>query len=269
MGKYNLQELTAVVTGASSGIGREIAKKLIERYGCRVIGVGRSEERFTAFSGQFGEKSEKFSYRLFDVGERGNWEEFVRYLGREKIMPDLVVNCAGVLPKFSYYEANAEEVLKTNFLSAVYSYETLGPLLRSNARAKIVNVGSSSALCPFAGVAAYCASKAALFRFTECIALEKGIDFAAILPGFTSTDVFRSQHFDEKSRSLFGRFSMSADRMSDKIIKAIAQGKRRKIIGIDAHLMNFGYKFFPQFTPRLVTRILKSLKSEGFGSITR
>ena len=57
--------------------------------------------------------------------------------------------------------------------------------------------------------------------------------------------------------------------MSDKIIKTIGKGTRRKIIGLDAHLMNFGYKFFPHLTPVLITKILKSVKSDAFQNITR
>ncbi len=270
MNKYDLKNLTAVVTGASSGIGSAVAEKLLQRYGCRIIGVGRSEEKFRVFADELGERRADFSYRLFDVGEKEQWTDFAAFLRTEGIRPDLLVNCAGILPAFSAYEkgADAERVLKTNFLSAVYALETLGPLLKESAHPKIVNVASSSALCPFAGVAAYCASKAALTRFTECVSLEKGVPAAVILPGFTQTDVFRFQNFDEESKNFFDKFSMSVDRMSDKIIKAIGRGKNRAIIGADARLMDLGYKLFPRLTPRLITRILRSVKSEAFRSIT-
>ena len=271
MSKYKLNGLTAVVTGASSGIGRAVAEKLIVRYGCTVVGIGRDENKFRDFSEKLGENVSRFSYRLFDVGNREGWTELCTFLTTSGIRPDLLVNCAGILPSFSFYGENsdAELAVKTNFLSAVYSFETLGPLLKESVRPKIVNVGSSSSLCPFAGVAAYCASKAAIERFTECIALEKGIPAAIVMPGFTDTDVFRFQNFDAKSKTFFQKFSMTVDRMSDRLIKTIGKGTRRKIIGLDAHLMNFGYKFFPRLTPVLITKILKSVKSDAFQNITR
>ena len=137
MSKYKLNGLTAVVTGASSGIGRAVAEKLIARYGCTVVGVGRDENKFRDFSEKLGENVSRFSYRLFDVGNREEWKEFCTFLTKSGIRPDLLVNCAGILPSFSFYGENsdAELAVKTNFLSVVYSFETLGPLLkrRSNA----------------------------------------------------------------------------------------------------------------------------------------
>ena len=67
MSKYKLNGLTAVVTGASSGIGRAVAEKLIVRYGCTVVGIGRDENKFRDFSEKLGENVSRFSDRLFDV----------------------------------------------------------------------------------------------------------------------------------------------------------------------------------------------------------
>lgn len=263
MGRYELRGATVVVTGASSGIGRAIAGKLLREYDCRVIGVGRNEEKFRGFSGTLGKAAERFSWQLFDVGERAEWETFARTLSENQIVPDLVINCAGVLPAFSAYEkGGAESTLKTNFFSVVYALETLTPLLRQSRRPKMINIGSSSSLCPFAGVAA-------LQRFSECVSMENGIPVSVFMPGFTDTDVFRSQTFDEGTKGFFRKFSMSADRMAEKIVKAIKKGSRWKIFGADARLMDWGYRLFPRLTPRLITKILRRAKPEVFGGISR
>ena len=89
------------------------------------------------------------------------------------------------------------------------------------------------------------------------------------MPGFTDTDVFRSQTFDEGTKGFFRKFSMSADRMAEKIVKAIKKGSRRKIFGADARLMDWGYRLFPRLTPRLITKILRRAKPEVFGGISR
>ena len=62
-----LKDQTIVITGASSGIGRELSKLFIEKTGAHVIGIGRSEEKMKNFVAELGEKSELFSYELFDV----------------------------------------------------------------------------------------------------------------------------------------------------------------------------------------------------------
>ena len=135
MSKYKLNGLTAVVTGASSGIGRAVAEKLIARYGCTVVGVGRDENKFRDFSEKLGENVSRFSYRLFDVGNREEWKEFCTFLTKSGIRPDLLVNCAGILPSFSFYGENsdAELAVKTNFLSVVYS---LGAALKRERKAQ-------------------------------------------------------------------------------------------------------------------------------------
>lgn len=272
MARVALNGITAVITGASSGIGREIARILLVRYGYRVIGVGRSEEKFCAFAQSLGDAADRLCWRLFDTGERAGWEKLAGELTEKGIFPDLVINCAGVLPPFAAYAAdgsaqNALRTMQINFFSAVWSVETMSPLLKKSRSPFIVNVGSSSSLCPFAGVAAYCASKAALQRFVECVSLEKGIPVSVVLPGFTDTDVFRSQNFDEKTRGLFRKFGMKPERMAEKIVRAVGRGKRRKIIGADARLMDWGYRLFPRLFPRLITKILCAAKPEAFSGI--
>lgn len=270
MGRYDLNGAFVVLTGASSGIGRKLTEKLVRQYGCKVVGIGRSEEKLRSLAVSLGAAGKNFIPRSFDVGDRAAWSELAGFLNQSSAIPDLLINCAGILPPFSAYgkDSDAEAVLRTNFLSVVYAFEALSPLLKGSERPKIVNVGSSSALCPFAGVAAYCASKAAVWRFSECIASERGIPTAVILPGFTDTEVFRSQDFDERSKALFKKIGMNADRMADKMIKAIRRKKQRKIIGFDAHLMNFGYKFFPNLTPLIITKFLKRARPEAFAKIT-
>ena len=163
--KYDLNKRTVVLTGASGGFGREIAKRLILSHGCRVVGIGRNEDKMAALKEELKDKKELFSYKLFDVSDRAAWTDFAENLDCE---PSVLINCAGILPEFKSFEKQSEEsvfrVTEVNYLSAVTAIRHMMPKLKQSRDPMIVNISSSSALCPVAGAAAYSASKAALLR---------------------------------------------------------------------------------------------------------
>lgn len=68
MAKYPLKKLRAVVSGASSGIGRELVKRLVDEYGCEVYGAGRNEERLEELKNSL-KNGKNFRYALFDVSD--------------------------------------------------------------------------------------------------------------------------------------------------------------------------------------------------------
>ena len=72
-----LRGKTAIVTGASGGMGAGIAATLIKKHGCRVVGVARNEAKMLKFIEELGPVyAEQFSYKLFDVSDKDSWEEF-------------------------------------------------------------------------------------------------------------------------------------------------------------------------------------------------
>ena len=269
MNKYFNEHTTILVTGASSGIGKEITKLLILSYGSKVVGVGRNKEKLQALKSEFGDK---FIPYLADVSVKQSFQDIKSFLDTNGIAISGIINSAGVLPKFSKFRSNvfddAEKVLSTNFLSIVNSAGTFMPSLEKEKHPIIINVLSSSALCPFSGVSMYSASKSAGVRFSECLSFEnKKIKVVTVMPGFTKTNVMRSQNASEKELSIIGKISAPADKVAKKIIRRASKGKTRVIIGFDAHLMNFLYKFFPRTAPRLIGWFLRKTKMKLFEEI--
>ena len=91
---------TVIITGASSGIGKMLAERLMKEHNCKVIGVARSEKKMVAFVEELGDYAKLFSYKLFDVSSYDNWQEFHNWLVENNIAPDVLINNAGVLPRF-------------------------------------------------------------------------------------------------------------------------------------------------------------------------
>ncbi len=271
MKKFDFTNKTVIITGASSGIGKCLAQILINDYNATVLAVARSEQKLIAVKNSFNEKSNNYLVYPFNVSQNENWLNFKSTLENNGITPNALINCAGVLPTFNRFEnvtvENFKEVINVNFLSAVYSCNAFLPILKEG-NGVIINVSSSSALCPFAGVSSYSASKAALERFSECLAVENtGVSVTTVMPGFTKTDVMRSQSSTEKESGVIGRLSANPYKVAKKILKSASRRKRRLITGFDAHFMNFLFKVFPNFAPKFITWFLKKSNFSTFENI--
>ena len=104
---------TVVVTGASGGMGAGIAATLIKKHGCTVIGVARSEPKMLKFIEELGPTyAQQFSYKLFDVSVKENWENFYNELVEEGVQVDVLVNNAGILPKFKRFDRYSDEEIE-------------------------------------------------------------------------------------------------------------------------------------------------------------
>ena len=264
MKNNRLNNKTVIITGASSGIGRGIAIKLIKEYNCTVLGIARSKEKMERLSAELGTKTEKFSYCLFDVSSKENWKNYRLYLEEKGIKPDILINNAGILPEFKKAEnifvEEIEDTMNINFYGAVYSVKELLPLILKSSTPAVVNIDSSAALMPLAGTAAYSASKAALKAFTEAIREElRGRCYVGLIcPGFTKTDIFRSQNLTEKREEKIIRIiSTSCDYAVNRIVKSIAKKRELTVIGTDAQFMKHIARIMPVKGERMISTILK------------
>ena len=259
-----LNNKTIIITGASSGIGRGIAVKLIKEYNCRVLGIARSEEKMKSLANELGSYAEKFSYLLFDVSERNNWKGCAEYIKQNGIKPDVLINNAGILPEFKNAEyCSLDEIEKTiniNFYGAVYSMKELLTVILESPAPAVINIDSSAALMPIAGTSVYSASKAALKAYTEAVREElRGRCYVGVIcPGFTKTDIFRSQNLtEEREKKIINAVSTSSDYAVKRIVKSIAKRRELTVIGADAQFMNLLGKLMPVKGGRLISAILK------------
>ena len=268
MKKFDYFNKTAVITGASSGIGAEITKILVDKYGVKVIGVARNLERLNAFK-QTLKNSELFTPFNFDVGSLDGFIKLDEFLKQNGIVPQILINCAGILPKFESFNENTDylSVVNTNFLSLVYSAKTFLPYLKQ-VNGLMINVSSSSALCPFAGISTYTATKSAAQRFSESLRCEnKDCRIVTVMPGFTKTDILNKQQIPSKEGKIIDFISADASKVASVILKKASKNKGRIVIGKDAHFMSFLYRFFPSLAPKIITKFLKSSKFETFKDI--
>ena len=185
---------TILVTGASSGIGRAIAEKLLEQ-GHIVIGVSRDCEKFTR-------QMDNFSAIQLDLSQLNELPVKIQQL--QQTFPDIdaVVFCAGIgrfgsLEEFSYIQIEA--LMNLNFTSQVYLTKALLPALKSKAGSDLIYIGSEAALKGSRKGSIYCASKFALRGFTQALREECGksnVKVCLINPGMVKTAFFESLTFE-------------------------------------------------------------------------
>ena len=265
---------TVIITGASSGLGKGIAKRLVLEHNCRVIGIARSEDKLKQLRDELGERAYLFSYRTFDVSQKEKWDELAQELENEGTQIDLLINNAGILPRFDkFYNYTVEDfdrAMQINFYSSVYSMKALMDNVLCSGKAGIVNVASSAALCSLAGTGAYSASKAALKSFTDAVREEHRGDcyVGLICPGFTKTDIFRSQKkSDSTSQRMMDAVSTECDKMVDLIIKGIWKKKEDMVFGMDAHLMSVGNKILGTLCSDISSKVMKISGLEIFKDV--
>ena len=267
---------TVIVSGASSGIGKGLVKKLISDHGCNVIGIARNEKKIEALIRELGDYARYFSYDLFDVSVKENWEQFAERLRARGIQPDLLINNAGILPKFdkftNYSLDDINHAMQVNFYSSVYSMSALLPLILQSQTPGIVNIASSAALCSLAGTSIYSASKAALKSLTESIREEcRGQCYIGLVcPGFTKTDIFANQNKGNESdlsERALQMVSTSCNRMVHDIIKGIWKRRSNMVFGIDARLMDNTGKVFGVLVPWASSKVIKRAHLEMFSDV--
>ena len=268
---------TCVVTCASGVMGAGIAATLIKKHGCKVIGVARSEPKMKKFIEELGPTyAEQFSYKLFDVSKNENWVNFAQELKDEGVKIDVLVNNAGILPKFKRFDRyemdEIEKAININFYSCVYSIKALLPMLLESNDPGIVNIDSSAALMSLAGTSMYSASKAALKGFTEALREEfRGkIYVGLVCPGFTKTDIFRDQKNDGgKGQKVMDMISTDCDLMVKMIMFGIEHKQALQIHGMDAHAMSVFGKLLPVNGSRLFSAIMKAADIDLFNDVFR
>lgn len=265
---------TVILSGASSGIGKDLATRLVKDHCCKVIGIARTESKLAALKEELGSRGDNFTYYTFDVSERDKWAELAETLRKENIKPDILINNAGILPKFDRFEnytlEEVDKAMEINFFSCVYSMKALMPLILESDSAAIVNVASSAALCSLAGTSVYSASKAALKSFTDAVREEHRDEcyVGLICPGFTKTDIFRNQEeSSSKSQKAMDMVSTDCDKMVELIINGIWNKREDMVFGMDAHLMDVGNKTLGTTCSNVASKVMKISKLEMFKDI--
>lgn len=202
-----MKDKVAVITGASSGIGRATAL-LFARNGSNVVGVGRNESELASLRDEGRESSGSIRIHLGDITETSQVDRLVSDTIDEHGRIDVLVNAAGIIKTGSVETTTLDDwdkMMDVNIRSVFYIMHKCVPHLAAS-KGNVVNVSSVTGTRAFPNVLAYCVSKAAADQLTRCTALElapRGVRVNAVNPGVVVTNLHRRGGMAEDDYSKF------------------------------------------------------------------
>lgn len=187
----DLQGAVAVVTGASSGLGRRMALDLASR-GAVVTALARRRGLLEELAAEMRRTSPASTGVVCDVSDTAAFAGLLRGVEADRGRVDVLVNNAGIGEPDQAEDPLAahRQVMETNYFAAVAGTLAVLPGMMQRRKGVVVNVSSDSGRAPGPGDAAYSASKAALSAFTESMSYEaegSGVHLHVLYPGWVPT----------------------------------------------------------------------------------
>jgi 3-oxoacyl-[acyl-carrier protein] reductase len=200
-----MDKRVAIVTGASRGIGRGIAKRLAKD-GRHVVAVARNAEQLQSLEAEITAAGGSCEFRTCDLADGLAVQRMVEEVSEKHGRLDILVNNAGItkdglLMRMS--DADFDEVINVNLRSVFIACRAASrPMLRGKF-GRVVNIGSVSGVAGNKGQANYASAKAGVIGLTKSIAKElgaKGITANVVAPGFVETDMTAFLGPDDKKK---------------------------------------------------------------------
>jgi NAD(P)-dependent dehydrogenase (short-subunit alcohol dehydrogenase family) len=255
-----MDERVAVITGGSSGIGAELARRLMAD-GWRCVLVARGEERLREVAAELGAEAE-----VCDVGDRASVEALAARVTERHPRIKLLVNNAGIPGRADFIAGDPDRIenaMRINYLGGVWCLRAFLPALEAAAPADVVNVVSVAGTVVMPPSGPYGASKHAQLAFSRATAAQlrgRGIRVHTVLPGFAETPGFPQRGVIPKALEWT---IIGPERIARSIIAAVRRDRRESFVP-------WWYRpvvLLQAVTPSLTARILARGKYGGPGAV--
>ena len=253
------------ITGCCGGIGQELVKKYInDRF--NVVGIDNNQEELNKLVDTYGDR---FYPCSLDLTKKKDTADGLKKAIKQYGIPDIFVNCAGIVSLRPFYEESERDfykVMEVNFLSIKRIIDIILPFIEKKG-GKIVNVASVAGVVSAPLLASYCASKAALISYSECLQRElelknSNVKLILVCPGFIDTPLIKMGDNQGFPTSLKGLLS-KPNKVAKEIIKAVDQGKEY----VDPTLNGKIITLIERLSPKAIRYITSKVMSKGMKNI--
>jgi short-subunit dehydrogenase len=251
-----------LITGASSGIGYEMAKQLAEKK-FNLILVARSERQLQILQNELKTIFKiEVEYLLYDLSEQHSAQDLYDQVREKNYLITGLINNAGFGEYGNFFEMplkRDEEMIAVNITSLVGLTKLFGADMVKAGKGRIMNVASLLSFLPFPYYSVYSATKCFVLAFTETVSAEMevaGVHVTALCPGTVDTPFHTIEM--RKTNAMSANKPMQAAVVAKTGIELFINGKGKKIVGF----MNWFLSNLPRVTPdALMMKIKKNLAS--------
>jgi NAD(P)-dependent dehydrogenase (short-subunit alcohol dehydrogenase family) len=257
-----------VVTGAGSGMGRQVALEAIRR-GAKVAAVDVNEATL-AETAALAAAPDRLSTHVVNITDKAAVAALPQAVIDRFGAVDGIIHCAGIIQPFvrlkDLDDAAIERVFAVNWWGTLFLTKEFLPVLLARPEGHIVNVSSMGGFLPVPGQTIYGASKAAVKLLTEGLHAEcrgTNVHVTVVFPGAVATNITTNSGVDipispEDAAKAAGR-TLPADKAANLILDGMEHNAYRVMVGNDARMMDALYRINPSGAASFIARQMKDL----------
>ncbi|GAB4018978.1 SDR family oxidoreductase [Spirosoma migulaei] len=261
---------TFVVTGAGSGIGRELALQLLKK-GARVAAVDINSTSLQQ-TGQLAKVGEdQFKSFTLDVTDKQQVTAFPELAIQHFGAVDGLINNAGIIQLFKPVQdlstAEIDRVFGVNFFGTLYLTQAFLTHFLGRPEAHITNVSSMGGFLPVPGQTLYGAAKAAVKLLTEGLYAEligTNVRVTVVFPGAIATNISENSGLGKPKSKAAGESKLkplSAGEAARQILAGIETNQFRVVVGKDARFLDWLYRLNPRYATLFIQKKMKALRT--------
>jgi short-subunit dehydrogenase len=259
----NINGCSALITGASAGIGREFARQLAGHARSMIL-IARRDQRLIELADELQQEHPKLLVytRKVDLADLGQLQDFLAWLDREKLEVDLLLNNAGLGDSGPFAKSDADrnkEMMLVNVVTLTLITRHLLPQMIAKHRGVVLNVSSSAGFLPVPGSAVYAATKAYVTNFSEALRTElrgTGVSVCALCPGPVVTEFQQVAKRDRAQPNIGPKFLVvPVEQVVRNALAALEADRPLVVPGFAMKLLMLLARLMPMPVVRLAARV--------------
>lgn len=260
-----LSRKNVIITGAASGVGKELTKQMLEK-GCKVAALDINKDSLDKLKEEL--NTDKLRIYVVDMGSEESIRNFREQYKQDYSDVDIIINNAGIIQPFIPVEKlddnTIHKVMNVNFFGPLNLIRYfMSDLTKDRSEQYIVNVASMGGFFPFPGQTIYGASKAALKILTEGLYAElqdTNVRVMIVLPGAMNTNITQNSNVEVKtSGDSSGIKMLEADEAAAEIIKGMEKNKFKLFLGQDSKFLRTLYKINSKWAISFINSKMKNM----------